>query len=121
MRHRTRAGGATLRQGLLLVLLAAGTGTAAVPALAQPPAADATALQAAHRIEAQLETTYAAMERLTEQADAAAERQKDLRQVQKDLEDRRTATSARLAIVQAQLDQEARAVYIAGPEFFVSE
>jgi peptidoglycan DL-endopeptidase CwlO len=120
-----------LAAGLLaLWLLSAG------PAAADPQPSDATARSSgapvpgspdpsmaarAKALQAELDGRYAAVERLTERLDGADERRAALARDLAGLRAGQAAVAAELAAAQRRLDEQARATYIAGPEWFVSE
>jgi cell wall-associated NlpC family hydrolase len=105
-----------LAAGLLaLCLLCAG------PAAADPQPTDAALAARARALQAELDGRYAAVERLTERLDGADERRAALARDLAGLRARQAAVTAELAAAQQRLDEQARATYIAGPEWFVSE
>jgi cell wall-associated NlpC family hydrolase len=111
-----RAGTRALTAGLLaLGLLTAG------PAAAAPRVPDATQAARARGLQARLDEQYDAMERLTERLDASDERRAQLEADLAGLRARRATLARELAAAQARLDEQARATYMAGPEWFVSE
>jgi len=77
--------------------------------------------QRAKQIQAELEEQYAAIERLTEQLNETTDRQAGLRRQLAALQRRRREVQTDLARAQRRLDEQARAIYMAGPGNVVSE
>ena len=101
-------------------LLAAGL-LAAGSASADPVLSDAALTAKAKVVQARLDDQHTAMERLTERIDAVDDRLGKLTAELADLRARRAAVAKELAAAQKRLDDQARATYMAGPEWFVSE
>jgi cell wall-associated NlpC family hydrolase len=110
------------RRALVAVLLAlAVTVTAAAGAAADPtPARDALVAKA-KRLQARLDGQHAAVERLTERLNATQERREQLQRSLDGLRARQQTVAAELQAAQQKLNEQARAVYMQGPEWLLSE
>jgi peptidoglycan DL-endopeptidase CwlO len=86
-----------------------------------PGSPDPSMAARARALQAELDARYAAVERLTERLDGADERRAALASDLAGLRARQAAVAAELAAAQRRLDEQARATYMAGPEWFVSE
>jgi peptidoglycan DL-endopeptidase CwlO len=91
------------------------------PAAAALAPADAALAARARALQASLDRQNAAVERLTERLDASNERRAALQADLAGLRGRRAALARELAVAQRRLDEQVRATYMAGPEWFVSE
>jgi cell wall-associated NlpC family hydrolase len=119
------------RAAIVVPLLAVLTGVAAAPALAAPkppptsvPTASPipTALEAkAAGLQARLDEQYAALERISERYDKAISVERALRATLTSVQARQARVASELTEAQDALDEQARAIYEAGPGWFVSE
>jgi cell wall-associated NlpC family hydrolase len=119
------------RAAIVVPLLAVLTGVTAAPALAapKPPATSRptessipTALEAkAAGLQAHLDEQYAALERISERYDKAISVERALRATLTSVQARQAGVASELAAAQDTLDEQARAIYEAGPGWFVSE
>jgi peptidoglycan DL-endopeptidase CwlO len=99
----------------LLVALAAGTAAGAAPAPNPALAAKAKALQA------KLDAQHAEVERLAEQLNATQDRRRQLQQSLASLRARQQTARQELDAAQLQLDEQARATYMNGPQWILGE
>ena len=109
---------------LVLALLLALVGNAAVAAPAAPaaPKAPNAALAAkAKALQAKLDAQNAEVERLAERLNATDDRRRRLQASLGRLKARQEAAKAQLDTAQAQLDEQARATYMGGPEWLLGE
>jgi cell wall-associated NlpC family hydrolase len=121
----SKGGGATVRLGrhapialvlALFVALAGGTAVGAAPA-----APDAALAKKARDLQAKLDTQNAEVERLAEQLNATDDRRHRLQQRLAQLRARQQAAQRELVTAQAQLDEQARATYMSGPQWLLGE
>ena len=124
----SKGGGATLRLGrhaliplvlALLVALAGGTAVGAAPA--QPKAPDAALAAKAKALQAKLDAQHAEVERLAEQLNATEDRRDRLQRRLDGLQARQRAAQKELDAAQLQLDEQARATYMSGPQWMLGE
>jgi cell wall-associated NlpC family hydrolase len=124
----SNGGSASLRLGrhaliplvlALLVALAGGTAVGAAPA--QPKAPDAALAARAKALQAKLDAQHAEVERLAERLNATEDRRDRLQRRLDGLEARRRAAQKELDAAQAQLDEQARATYMNGPQWMLGE
>jgi peptidoglycan DL-endopeptidase CwlO len=126
-RHQRTAWGALLRvlgvvrRAPLVVLLAMAVMVVTVGAAAAEPAADAGLVARARRLQAKLDGQHAAVERLTERLNAAQERREQLQRSLDGLRARQQTVAAELQAAQQKLNEQARAIYMQGPEWLLSE
>jgi peptidoglycan DL-endopeptidase CwlO len=124
----SKGGSATLRLGrhaliplvlALLVALAGGTAVGAAPA--QPKAPDAALAAKAKALQAKLDAQHAEVERLAERLNATEDRRDRLQRRLDGLQARQRAAQKELDTAQAQLDEQARATYMSGPQWMLGE
>ena len=124
----SKGGGATVRLGrhalislvlALLVALAGGTAVGAAPA--QPKAPNAALAAKAKALQARLDAQHAEVERLVEQLNATDDRRDRLRRRLARIEARQQAAQKELDAAQLQLDEQARATYMSGPQWMLGE
>ena len=124
----SKGGSATLRLGrhaliplvlALLVALAGGTAVGAAPA--QPKAPDAALAAKAKALQAKLDAQHAEVERLVERLNATEDRRDRLQRRLDGLQARQRAAQKELDAAQAQLDEQARATYMSGPQWMLGE
>jgi cell wall-associated NlpC family hydrolase len=124
----SKGGSATLRRGrhaliplvlALLVALAGGTAVGAAPA--QPEAPDAALAAKAKALQAKLDAQHAEVERLAERLNATEDRRDRLQRRLDGLQARQRAAQKELDAAQAQLDEQARATYMNGPQWMLGE
>jgi peptidoglycan DL-endopeptidase CwlO len=124
----SNGGSASLRPGrhaliplvlALLVALAGGTAVGAAPA--QPKAPDAALAAKAKALQAKLDAQHAEVERLAERLNATEDRRDRLQRRLDGLEARRRTAQKELDAAQAQLDEQARATYMNGPQWMLGE
>jgi peptidoglycan DL-endopeptidase CwlO len=124
----SKGGGATFPLGrraliplvlALLVALAGGTAVSAAPA--QPKAPDAALAAKAKALQAKLDAQHAEVERLAEQLNATEDRRDRLQRRLDGLQARQRAAQKELDAAQAQLDEQARATYMSGPQWMLGE
>jgi peptidoglycan DL-endopeptidase CwlO len=108
---------------LVLALLLALVGNAAVAAPAAPAAKAPNAALAAKAkaLQAKLDAQNAEVERLAERLNATDDRRRRLQASLGRLKARQEAAKAQLDTAQAQLDEQARATYMGGPEWLLGE
>jgi cell wall-associated NlpC family hydrolase len=99
----------------LLLALAGGTAAGAAPAPNPALAAKAKALQA------KLDAQHAEVERLAEQLNATQDRRRQLQQSLASLRARQQTAQQELDAAQLQLDEQARATYMNGPQWILGE
>jgi peptidoglycan DL-endopeptidase CwlO len=123
----SKGGGTRLRLGrhasvalVLALLLALIAGTAAAAPTAQPAPNAALAAQA-KALQAKLDAQHAEIERIAERLNATDDRRRRLQASLRRLETRRKAAQAELDKAQAQLDEQARATYMGGPQWLLGE
>jgi peptidoglycan hydrolase CwlO-like protein len=97
--------------------------TLAVPgvAAAEPVPTSAVLVAQAKALQARLDRQHAAIERLTERLNATEERRRGLRRNLADLRARQRLARRQLDQAQARLDEQARATYMNGPQWLLSE
>jgi peptidoglycan DL-endopeptidase CwlO len=124
----SKGGGASLRLGrhalipLVLALLVALAGATAVGAApAQPKAPDAALAAKAKALQAKLDAQHAEVERLAERLNATEDRRDRLQRRLDGLQARQRAAQKELDAAQAQLDEQARATYMSGPQWMLGE
>jgi peptidoglycan DL-endopeptidase CwlO len=124
----SKGGSATLRLGrhalipLVLALLVALAGATAVGAApAQPKAPDAALAAKAKALQAKLDAQHAEVERLAERLNATEDRRDRLQRRLDGLQARQRAAQKELDAAQAQLDEQARATYMSGPQWMLGE
>jgi peptidoglycan DL-endopeptidase CwlO len=124
----SKGGNATLRLGrhalipvvlALLVALAGGTAVGAAPA--QPKAPDAALAAKAKALQVKLDAQHAEVERLAERLNATEDRRDRLQRRLDGLKARQRAAQKELDAAQAQLDEQARATYMSGPQWMLGE
>jgi len=120
----SKGGGMTLRSVrhasialVLALLLALAAGTAAVAA----PAPNAALAARARALQAKLDAQHAEVERLAEQLNASQDRRRQLQQSLAGLRARQQAAQRELDAAQVQLDEQARATYMNGPQWMLGE
>jgi len=106
---------------LVLALLLALVGTAAVAAPAAPKAPNAALAAKAKALQAKLDAQNAEVERLAERLNATDDRRHRLQASLGRLKARQKAAKAELDTAQAQLDEQARATYMGGPQWLLGE
>ncbi|HEV3464340.1 MAG TPA: NlpC/P60 family protein, partial [Actinomycetota bacterium] len=106
---------------ILATLLALAGGTAAVAAPTAQTAPNAALAAKAKALQAKLDTQHAEVERLAERLNATEDRRRRLQASLRRLETRRKAAEAELGKAQAQLDEQARATYMGGPQWLLGE
>ena len=120
----SRAGGATSRSArrapvaLLLALLLA---FIAAPAGAAPVAPNAALAAKAKALQAKLDQQHAEVERLAERLNATDDRRRRLQRSLANLRSRQQAAQRQLDTAQLQLDEQARATYMNGPQWLLGE
>ena len=124
----SKGGSATLRLGrhaliplVLALLLALAGGTAVGAAPAQPKAPDAALAAKAKALQAKLDAQHAEVERLAERLNATEDRRDRLQRRLDGLQARQRAAQKELDAAQAQLDEQARATYMSGPQWMLGE
>jgi peptidoglycan DL-endopeptidase CwlO len=124
----SNGGSASLRLGrralipLVLTLLLALAGATAVGAApAQPKAPDAALAAKAKALQAKLDAQHAEVERLAERLNATEDRRDRLQRRLDGLQARQRAAQKELDTAQAQLDEQARATYMSGPQWMLGE
>ena len=100
----------------LVVVLAGAAGAAAAPA---PP--DATLVAKAKALQAKLDAQHTAIERLTERLNGIDEQRRVIQASLTTARARQQAAQAELAAAQQRLDEQARATYMQGPQWLLSE
>ncbi|HET9558166.1 MAG TPA: NlpC/P60 family protein, partial [Actinomycetota bacterium] len=103
----------------LLVALAGGTAVGASPA--RPKAPNAALAAKAKALQARLDAQHAEVERLVEQLNATDDRRDRLRRRLARIEARQQAAQKELDAAQLQLDEQARATYMSGPQWMLGE
>jgi cell wall-associated NlpC family hydrolase len=106
---------------LVIALLLALVGNAAVAAPAAPKAPNAALAAKAKALQAKLDAQNAEVERLAERLNATDDRRRRLQASLDRLKARQEAAKAQLDTAQAQLDERARATYMGGPEWLLGE
>ena len=106
---------------LVLALLLALVGTAAVAAPAAHKSTNAALAAKAKALQAKLDAQNAEVERLAERLNATDDRRRRLQARLDRLKARQEAAKAELDTAQAQLDEQARATYMGGPEWLLGE
>jgi cell wall-associated NlpC family hydrolase len=106
---------------LVLALLLALVGTAAVAAPAAPKAPNAALAAKAKALQAKLDAQNAEVERLAERLNATDDRRHRLQASLGRLKARQKAAKAELDTAQAQLDEQARATSLGGPQWLLGE
>jgi cell wall-associated NlpC family hydrolase len=106
---------------LVLALLLALVGTAAVAAPAAPKAPNAALAAKAKALQAKLDAQNAEVERLAERLNATDDRRHRLQASLGRLKARQKAAKAELDTAQAQLDEQAGATYMGGPQWLLGE
>ena len=124
----SKGGSATLRLGrhalipVVLALLVALAGANAVGAApAQPKAPDAALAAKAKALQVKLDAQHAEVERLVERLNATEDRRDRLQRRLDGLQARQRAAQKELDAAQAQLDEQARATYMSGPQWMLGE
>jgi peptidoglycan DL-endopeptidase CwlO len=124
----SKGGSASLRLGrhaliplVLALLVALAGGTAAGAAPAQPKAPDADLAAKAKTLQAKLDDQHAEVERLAERLNATEDRRDRLQRRLDGLQARQRAAQKELDAAQAQLDEQARATYMNGPQWMLGE
>jgi peptidoglycan DL-endopeptidase CwlO len=124
----SKGGSASLRLGrhaliplVLALLVALAGGTAAGAAPAQPKAPDAALAAKAKTLQAKLDDQHAEVERLAERLNATEDRRDRLQRRLDGLQARQRAAQKELDAAQAQLDEQARATYMNGPQWMLGE
>jgi peptidoglycan DL-endopeptidase CwlO len=124
----SNGGSASLRLGrraliplVLVLLLALAGGTAVGAAPAQPKAPDAALAAKAKALQAKLDAQHAEVERLAERLNATEDRRDRLQRRLDGLQARQRAAQKELDAAQAQLDEQARATYMSGPQWMLGE
>ena len=124
----SKGGSATLRLGrhaliplVLALLLALAGGTAVGAAPAQPKAPDAALAAKAKALQVKLDAQHAEVERLVERLNATEDRRDRLQRRLDGLQARQRAAQKELDAAQAQLDEQARATYMSGPQWMLGE
>jgi peptidoglycan DL-endopeptidase CwlO len=124
----SKGGSASLRLGrhaliplVLALLVALAGGTAAGAAPAQPKAPDAALAAKAKNLQAKLDDQHAEVERLAERLNATEDRRDRLQRRLDGLQARQRAAQKELDAAQAQLDEQARATYMNGPQWMLGE
>ena len=121
----SNGGGTALRAARhapIALLLALALALAAATAVGADPAAPNAALAAkAKALQAKLDRQHAEVERLAERLNATDDRRRRLQQSLTNLKARQKAAQAQLASAQRQLDEQARATYMNGPSWLLSE
>jgi peptidoglycan DL-endopeptidase CwlO len=124
----SKGGGTTVRLGrhapfalVLALLVALAGGTAAGAAPADPKAPDAALAARAKALQAKLDAQHAEVERLAERLNATEDRRDRLQRRLAGLKARRQAAKAELDAAQLQLDEQARATYMNGPQWLLGE
>src|SRR5829696_1262625 len=102
----------------VLLTLAGGT-AAAAPGPARAP--DAALAAKAKALQARLDAQNAEVERLAEQLNATDDRRRRLKASLSRLKARQQAAQAELDTAQAQLNEQARATYMSGPQWMLGE
>jgi peptidoglycan DL-endopeptidase CwlO len=116
-----RLGGRALIPLVLVLLLALAGGTAVGAAPAQPKAPDAALAAKAKALQAKLDAQHAEVERLAERLNATEDRRDRLQRRLDGLQARQRAAQKELDTAQAQLDEQARATYMSGPQWMLGE
>jgi peptidoglycan DL-endopeptidase CwlO len=116
-----RLGGRALIPLVLVLLLALAGGTAVGAAPAQPKAPDAALAAKAKALQAKLDAQHAEVERLAERLNATEDRRDRLQRRLDGLQARQRAAQKELDAAQAQLDEQARATYMSGPQWMLGE
>ena len=106
---------------LVLALLLALVGTAAMAAPAAPKAPNAALAAKAKALQAKLDAQNAEVERLAERLNATDDRRHRLQASLARLKARQKAAKTELDTAQAQLDEQARATYMGGPQWLLGE
>ncbi len=106
---------------VLALLLALAAGTAAAAAPTAQPAPNAALAAKAKALQAKLDAQHAEVERLAERLNATEDRRRRLQASLRRLETRHKAAEAELGKAQAQLDEQARATYMSGPQWLLGE
>ncbi|HJW59952.1 MAG TPA: NlpC/P60 family protein, partial [Actinomycetota bacterium] len=105
---------------VLALLLALAAGTAAAAPKAQP-APNAALAAKAKALQAKLDAQHAEVERLAERLNATEDRRDRLQRRLDGLQARQRAAQKELDAAQAQLDEQARATYMNGPQWMLGE
>jgi peptidoglycan DL-endopeptidase CwlO len=116
-----RLGGRALIPLVLVLLLALAGATAVGAAPAQPKAPDAALAAKAKALQAKLDAQHAEVERLAERLNATEDRRDRLQRRLDGLQARQRAAQKELDAAQAQLDEQARATYMSGPQWMLGE
>jgi peptidoglycan DL-endopeptidase CwlO len=116
-----RLGGRALIPLVLALLVALAGGTAVGAAPAQPKAPDAALAAKAKALQAKLDAQHAEVERLAERLNATEDRRDRLQRRLDGLQARQRAAQKELDAAQAQLDEQARATYMSGPQWMLGE
>jgi peptidoglycan DL-endopeptidase CwlO len=125
----SKGGGATSGPGrralvlgpVLALLVALAGGTAAGAAPAGPKAPNAALAAKAKAVQAKLDAQHAEVERLAERLNASDDRRDRLQRRLAGLKARQQAAQAELEVAQLQLDEQARATYMNGPQWLLGE
>jgi peptidoglycan DL-endopeptidase CwlO len=100
----------------LFVILAGAADAAAAPA-----APDAALVAKAKALQAKLDAQHAAIERLTERLNGVEEQRRTVQRSLAGARARQQAAQAELTVAQQRLDEQARATYMQGPQWLLSE
>jgi len=100
----------------LVVVLAGAAGAAAAPA-----APDAALVAKAKALQAKLDAQHTEIERITERLNGIDERRQAIQASLTTARARQQAAQAELATAQQRLDEQARATYMQGPQWLLSE
>jgi peptidoglycan DL-endopeptidase CwlO len=120
-RAARHAPAAVLLLAVVLALAAPAAAQPASPAAAQPPSPRAALAAKAKALQAELDRKHAQVERLTERLNATEERRARLQASLARLEARQAAAARQLAAAQRRLNSQARATYMNGPQWLLSE
>jgi len=100
----------------LVVVLAGAAGAAAAPVVP-----DAALVAKAKALQAKLDAQHAEIERLSERLNGIDEQRRTVQKSLASAQARQQAAQAELATAQQRLDEQARATYMQGPEWLLSE
>jgi cell wall-associated NlpC family hydrolase len=121
----SKRGGATLRTArhapITLLLAVALALVAATTAAAAPGAPNAALAAKAKALQAKLDRQHAEVERLAERLNATDDRRRRLQRSLSSLRARQKTAQRHLTTAQQQLDEQARATYMNGPQWLLSE
>jgi peptidoglycan DL-endopeptidase CwlO len=111
----------TRRTPVVVLLAVAVVLTGARAATAAPAAPNQALVAKARTLEAKLDAQHVAIERITERLNGIDDRRRRIRRSLAAMQARQRTAQAELAAAQQRLDEQARATYMNGPQWLLSE